>query len=224
MNKTVGKHVKALRIDRGLTQDALAERLHVVRQTVSCWETGKTEPDIDTLVAIAEALSVDVTELIYGPKQKDDFAAMRPKRIRRAVIFAALFLFFLVLALTWQPLLQALGLPNTAAETFDLFSPRSQLYVYCSAFLPTLAYFFGGMALVAAFGVFLDFRLRRLVWRLALAIPALLLLSSIFIVMILIYAFRFSVGVYLPWYPLVYLLFHQPVFFFPGLALGIAVN
>ena len=34
---------------RGLTQDALAGMLHVTRQTVSSWEIGRTEPDLDTL-------------------------------------------------------------------------------------------------------------------------------------------------------------------------------
>ena len=38
----VGKNLKVLRQRAGLTQDALAERLHVTRQAVSSWETGKT--------------------------------------------------------------------------------------------------------------------------------------------------------------------------------------
>ena len=54
---------------RGLTQDALAGMLHVTRQTVSSWEIGRTEPDLDTLLALAEALHCDATELIYGVKR-----------------------------------------------------------------------------------------------------------------------------------------------------------
>ena len=63
----VGRNLKRLRQRAGLTQDALAERLHVTRQAVSSWETGKNQPDIETLTALAESLDADVRELIYGP-------------------------------------------------------------------------------------------------------------------------------------------------------------
>ena len=65
----VGKNLKRLRQRENLTQDALAEQLHVTRQAVSSWETGKTQPDIETLTALAEALHADIRELIYGPEQ-----------------------------------------------------------------------------------------------------------------------------------------------------------
>lgn len=48
----VAKHIKDLRKHAGLTQDDLAERMHVTRQTVSSWETGRTQPDIETLSAL----------------------------------------------------------------------------------------------------------------------------------------------------------------------------
>lgn len=64
----VGRNLKRLRQRAGLTQDALAERLHVTRQAVSSWETGKTAPDVETLTALAEALEVDMRALIYGPE------------------------------------------------------------------------------------------------------------------------------------------------------------
>ena len=63
----VGRNLKRLRQRAGLTQDALGERLHVTRQAVSAWETGKNQPDAETLAALAEALGADVRELIYGP-------------------------------------------------------------------------------------------------------------------------------------------------------------
>ena len=65
----VGKNLRRLRQRENLTQDALAEQLHVTRQAVSSWETGKTQPDIETLTALAEALHADIRELIYGPEQ-----------------------------------------------------------------------------------------------------------------------------------------------------------
>ena len=55
--------VKA-RKERGLTQEALAVKLNVVRQTVSKWEKGTAVPDADTLCSIADALEVSVSALL----------------------------------------------------------------------------------------------------------------------------------------------------------------
>lgn len=49
----VAKNLKRLRKQTGLTQEELAEKLHVTRQAVSSWETAKTQPDIETLTALA---------------------------------------------------------------------------------------------------------------------------------------------------------------------------
>lgn len=65
MNK-VQLSIKRLRQDRGMNQEQLAEQLHVTRQAVSNWETGKTQPDIEMLVKIAEYFDVSVEYLIYG--------------------------------------------------------------------------------------------------------------------------------------------------------------
>ena len=67
--QAIGTNLRRLRVRAGLTQDALAGMLHVTRQTVSSWETRRTEPDLDTLLALAEALHCDATELIYGVKR-----------------------------------------------------------------------------------------------------------------------------------------------------------
>ena len=62
----ISKRIKQLRQKSGMTQEELANRLHVTRQAVSNWETRKTRPDIDTLEALAQAFAVDVTQLLYG--------------------------------------------------------------------------------------------------------------------------------------------------------------
>ena len=67
---TIGSNIKKLRTGQGLTQDQLAERLYVTRQTVSNWERGASQPDLEQLEAIAAALGVEVMELLYGPKPK----------------------------------------------------------------------------------------------------------------------------------------------------------
>lgn len=59
-----GIFVAQLRKKAGLTQKALAERLHVTDKAVSKWETGQRCPDIALLVPLSEALGVTVTELL----------------------------------------------------------------------------------------------------------------------------------------------------------------
>lgn len=65
--QNIGQHIRNLRKEKGLTQDALAAQLHVTRQTISNYENGKSEPDLDTLVRIAEVLGTDVNDLLAFP-------------------------------------------------------------------------------------------------------------------------------------------------------------
>lgn len=72
----VGKNIKRCRIERGMTQDMLAEKLSVTRQAVSNWERGTTEPDIETLDRLAQTLDVSVEQLIYGEDAKKEGKAI----------------------------------------------------------------------------------------------------------------------------------------------------
>ena len=76
----IAKNIRLLRRKQNMTQDQLAERLHVTRQTVSNYETGKSQPDIDTIVRLAEALQADPNTLIYGiptpPNRKREYIHM----------------------------------------------------------------------------------------------------------------------------------------------------
>ena len=58
------ENIKAFRKDRGLTQEELAIRVNVVRQTISKWEKGLSVPDADMLQKIAEVLEVSVSQLL----------------------------------------------------------------------------------------------------------------------------------------------------------------
>lgn len=57
-----GARLAAARKAQGLTQEQLAQQLHVSRQTVSHWETGRVVPDVVTAQQIAQALDVGLTE------------------------------------------------------------------------------------------------------------------------------------------------------------------
>lgn len=60
----VGKRLRARRIELHMTQDELAARLFVTRQTVSNYERGTSEPDLDMLRRLAEVLRTDVDSLL----------------------------------------------------------------------------------------------------------------------------------------------------------------
>lgn len=66
------ENLKALRKQKGLTQEELAIRLNVVRQTVSKWEKGRSVPDADILAQIAEVLDVSVSDLLGSALPADE--------------------------------------------------------------------------------------------------------------------------------------------------------
>ena len=63
-NNYLGKTIKELRLQQGLSQRHLGEKLSVCNQTVSFWESGKREPDLDTLIRIADYFGVSVDFLL----------------------------------------------------------------------------------------------------------------------------------------------------------------
>lgn len=60
----LNENLKSFRKSKGLTQEELAARLSVARQTVSKWENGLSVPDADALIQVAEILEVSVSELL----------------------------------------------------------------------------------------------------------------------------------------------------------------
>ena len=60
----LNENIKALRKSKGLSQQDLAGKLNVVRQTISKWEQGLSVPDSDLLIALSEALETPVSTLL----------------------------------------------------------------------------------------------------------------------------------------------------------------
>ncbi len=60
----LSENLKVLRKQKGFSQEELAVRVNVVRQTVSKWEKGLSVPDADTVIKLAEAFGVSVNELL----------------------------------------------------------------------------------------------------------------------------------------------------------------
>ena len=68
-------NIKRLRSAAGLSQEELAAKLHVVRQTVSKWEKGLSVPDADMLIALAEALDSSPAALLATEGEQEVEAA-----------------------------------------------------------------------------------------------------------------------------------------------------
>ena len=65
--RDIGKNIRDLRQQSRLTQDELAERLFVTRQTISNYENGRTRPDVEQILRLAEVLGTDANAVLYGP-------------------------------------------------------------------------------------------------------------------------------------------------------------
>lgn len=61
---TIAEKIKQLRKDNNMTQEDLAEKLNVSRQTISKWETNITIPDADNIVAISKLFNITTDELL----------------------------------------------------------------------------------------------------------------------------------------------------------------
>lgn len=65
------QNIKAAREAKGLSQEELATKLNVVRQTISKWECGRSVPDADMLVLLSEELEVPVSSLLDQTSAED---------------------------------------------------------------------------------------------------------------------------------------------------------
>lgn len=76
--------LQALRARSGLSQDEVAEKLHVTRQAVSRWEQGETVPSTDTLKLLSGLYDVSINTLLATPRQDGDhyqLASMQPESV-----------------------------------------------------------------------------------------------------------------------------------------------
>ena len=65
----IGKQLKDARIHYGMTQEFVAEKLHVSRQTISNWENEKSYPDFISVIELSNLYSVSLDDLLKGDKK-----------------------------------------------------------------------------------------------------------------------------------------------------------
>ena len=84
--RDIGANIRRARVRRKLTQDDLAQKVHTTRQTISNYETGRSRPDVETLQRLADALGIELTELLdREPSPDTRRAALRRLCITGAV-------------------------------------------------------------------------------------------------------------------------------------------
>ena len=78
----IGKNLQKLRKAKNLTQEALAERVGVARQTIAKWETEESAPDLEMAGMLASVLDVALDDLVNAPaKERDGRPGMKGKHM-----------------------------------------------------------------------------------------------------------------------------------------------
>lgn len=85
METTLGKRIGALRRQKEMKQEELADRLGVSPQAVSKWENDQTCPDISLLPMLAQSLGVTVDELLSGKLEQQPVVQMLPQEQRKDI-------------------------------------------------------------------------------------------------------------------------------------------
>lgn len=95
----LGTQIRKYRNERTLSQEALAEKVYVSRQTVSNWENDKSYPDVNSLVLLSEVFEISLDQLIKGDVEmmKEQIDQTDQKKFERlSNIFTILFLAVLI--------------------------------------------------------------------------------------------------------------------------------
>lgn len=97
----LGERLYNYRKKTGLSQEDMASKLNVTRQTVSKWETDQTLPDLDKIEAICELFQISTDELLKGKKEEAIIQSNNKenKKQKALVISGSIFLYFV--AIIW---------------------------------------------------------------------------------------------------------------------------
>jgi len=141
------ENLKTLRKSKGLSQEELATRLNVVRQTISKWEKGLSVPDADLLIRISEILEVSVSELLGAKIEKEaeigavaeqlsrinEQLAIRNRRSRRiwktvAIVLIAFLVAGLLMVVLGMTSLSYYKTDPGVVETIDIETDSSEVF------------------------------------------------------------------------------------------------
>lgn len=114
----LGSQIKKYRTTMNLSQEDLAEKIYVTRQTISNWENNKSYPDIHSLLLLSSLFHVSLDQLIKGDViiMKEEINKVEIQRFNHdGVIFALLLILFIVSVVPLAVFLSYYGLLVSAA-------------------------------------------------------------------------------------------------------------
>ena len=161
--QNVGSFLKTLRREKNLTQEQLAEQLHVSGRTVSRWETGSNMPDISLLVALAEFYEVSIPEIIDGERKSETMNEEAKETALKLSDYAETVNRKLKTRLLWMTLAALVGMVVFAA--LDILGLHTPFYDFVAGVGLGLGY--GMLAVLALYlsGILGRVKARRLMRR-----------------------------------------------------------
>lgn len=106
----LGNHIKHYRNEKGLSQEELAERVYVTRQTISNWENNKNYPDINSIVLLSEVFEISIDNLIKGDLEQMK-KEINSEEVKKLNFYSWMVLIiFLIAIISLIPMLRFIGL------------------------------------------------------------------------------------------------------------------
>ena len=142
--------LRELRVNSGMSQDDLADKLHVARQTVSKWEQGVNEPDIYTLKQYAAIFNVTIDEIIGDVEQVNKSAIRLRKASKALFLVSTLFTVFCVLVvfILFRFLQSTIPAHFNAKHEIDRYGNKAEVLLHLLSFavfysIALFSYIFG---------------------------------------------------------------------------------
>ena len=120
----ISENLKLLRKAKHMTQEEVASIISVTRQTVSSYESGRTQPDLETLKRLAEVYQADLNDVLYGGNRLQ-------RQLRRVRTAAIILLAVVMLGILTQSLLYL------TKNTYYKMSPGTRITEENRAFIET---------------------------------------------------------------------------------------
>lgn len=120
----LGKQIKKYRSELSLSQDALAEKVYVSRQTISNWENDKSYPDVNSLVLLSEVFDTSIDNLIKGDVEvmKEQVRSEDRKEFEKlSRVFATLFFSMMITPIPLEKFLGFVGIAIWVALAVTTF-------------------------------------------------------------------------------------------------------
>lgn len=86
----INENLRSARLEQGLTQEQVAQRVGITRQALSHYESGRSQPDIDMLLSLCRVYNTDINDILYGRKKSEK--ALTAVKIIALVLGVAVFL------------------------------------------------------------------------------------------------------------------------------------